>query len=464
MKIHLILLLCSFNAVVFGQKFKIDTLQYQGDVNKYINIVLMGDGFSAVQQDTFLNYCQGLKEHMFKQAPFAHYRNYFNVFAIGVISQESGVKHPNNTPTCSSFPIPTSNPNNYFGSTFDYGGVHGYIMATRMDSIVKVLATHTPFYDQSLILVNTPYYGGMGGTYPVATVGWEHKTGFEVCLHEFGHSIGGLADEYWAGGGYEAPNMTGTQNPNRIRWKNWLGFRETGIYAFREHPFWVRPHEECKMRGTGYEFCPVCTEALVKKFQELTDPIVKVSPPLDQAVISSERKVLFKLEKLMLPEPNTLLIEWRLDGVFIAYRQDSFVLDQQLLSPGRHTLSAKVIDQSELIRDFDFMAKEASVVTWTIDRTLTSVNIAAQQQEISTQVFPNPASDEVQIRLNQKQKNRVQISLLNANGQVLKNIHTGTLAPGKHDFQINISNLPAAQYQVVFDFGEFRELHGLVKR
>ncbi len=463
MKIRLILLFCSFNALVFGQKFKIDTLQYQGDVNKYINIVLMGDGFTAKQQDTFLHYCQGLTKYMFEQAPFAHYHNYFNVFAIEVISQESGAKHPNSAPDCNRTPIPISNPKNYFGSTFDFAGIHRLLLADYTDSIAQVLATHTPYYDQSLILVNTPYYGGSGGTFPTVYAR-ASALSFEVCLHELGHSFGSLADEYWAGGGYEAPNMTGTQNPNRIRWKNWLGFRETGIYAFQEHPFWVRPHEECKMRSNGNAFCPVCTEALVKKIQGMTDPIVKVSPPLDQAVISSERKVLFKLEKLMLPEPNTLLIEWRLDGVFIANRQDSFVLDQQILTPGRHTLSAKVIDQSELIRDFDFMAKEASVVTWTIDRTLTSVNIAAQQQEISTQVFPNPTSDEVQIRLNQKQKNRVQISLLNANGQVLKNIHTGTLAPGKHDFQINISNLPAAQYQVVFDFGEFRELHGLVKR
>lgn len=59
-----------------------------------------------------------------------------------------------------------------------------------------MLDDYCPFYDIALILVNSTKYGGGGGSYAVASI---NSYSYEIMLHEMGHSIAGLADEYWAG-------------------------------------------------------------------------------------------------------------------------------------------------------------------------------------------------------------------------------------------------------------------------
>lgn len=56
----------------------------------------------------------------------------------------------------------------------------------------KIRAAETPF-DQIVVIVNSPQYGGSGGEMSVTYNG---ELGARVFIHEFGHSFGGLFDEY----------------------------------------------------------------------------------------------------------------------------------------------------------------------------------------------------------------------------------------------------------------------------
>src|SRR5687767_4126792 len=87
---------------VNSQILQVDTLQYKGDINVYINLVIMGDGYTIAEQNDFISDATDLSNYLFTQSPWLNYLNYFNVFAIRVISAQSGTTHPNTASDCSS--------------------------------------------------------------------------------------------------------------------------------------------------------------------------------------------------------------------------------------------------------------------------------------------------------------------------------------------------------------------------
>ena len=87
-----------------------------------------------------------------------------------------------------------------------------------------------------VILINERTYGG-GGIYNLyTTVSVDNKFGEYIMVHEFGHHLGALADEYYTSSvSYEAPkitvepwepNVTALLDNNNLKWKDLV---ETGI-------------------------------------------------------------------------------------------------------------------------------------------------------------------------------------------------------------------------------------------
>ena len=75
-----------------GQDFPIDTIQYAGP--EAINFVLLGDGYTASEQKKFTAAAKNLYNALFKKSPMNKYRSWFNLYSIGVVSNESGISHP----------------------------------------------------------------------------------------------------------------------------------------------------------------------------------------------------------------------------------------------------------------------------------------------------------------------------------------------------------------------------------
>lgn len=442
---------CSFTLT--AQVFDVDTIKYNGDVNKYINLVIMGDGYTARQQDTFLTHATNATNHFFTQAPLSNYTNYFNVFAIKVISAESGAKHPNTAPDCSTtFPtVPVTNPNTYFNSTFDAFNIHRLVVSNNVSNISAVLAANFPNYDQVLILVNSPYYGGSGGTFPAATV---EASGFEILLHEYGHSFAGLADEYWAGAAFafEKPNLTRQSNPALIKWKNWLTpGAGIGIHAHAADPSWFKPTiASCKMEFLGLPFCNVCKEAVIEKIHDLTNPIVRYAPTIP-SINNSERFITFRLNELMKPVPNTLKITWNLDGAAVAKQVDSVRIDQNLLSNGAHQLTVSVLDTTSQSRSNSHAGAHLSTVQWTINKMTTAVNTISKNNKINYTFFPNPAGEMLNISIQLEKKSELSITLLSSDGKQLQNITNKTAQIGAYKTAVPIAHLPSGTYALLLE-------------
>ena len=237
------------------------TLQQAADTARCIRVAFVAEGYQQQEMDVFLNDCRIAMESLFEHEPFKQNQLKFNMVAVMPPSVESGTSEPNkgiwkNTP---------------LGSHFDTFYSERYLTTLHLKKLHDVLAGIP--YEHIIVLVNTDRYGG-GGIYNSYNLTYAHGKHFRpVVVHEFGHSFGGLGDEYPYGDDdpmYFAdtepwePNLT-TKNDFNGKWENLIkdkkaGFIEGGGYLSKG--VW-RGYENCRMRTNEEpEFCLVCQQAL----------------------------------------------------------------------------------------------------------------------------------------------------------------------------------------------------------
>lgn len=358
-KIYLVCLLLSFSNLK-AQTYDVDTLLYNGDINKLINIVILGDGYTVAQTSQFIANAQSMSNYLFAEEPFLQYKKYFNVFIIKVPSIQSGVSHSGTATDVSEPVIPVTSVNNFYGSRFDVSNIHRLLVPSNYGNINSVMANNFPSYDQVLILANSTEYGGSGGTYATSSINSQAN---EITVHELGHSFAGLADEYTIGGQGERPNRTTETNTNLVKWKNWLNINNVGIFPVGIEG-WQRPHQNCKMRALGLPFCAVCKEAIIERIHDLTNPILNFQP-LNIAPITA--KFLFTTFSLdvMKPNPNTIGVIWKLNGLTVG-TTETLQLSSTLLQNGTNTLTASIIDNTSLSKSTSHASSHTYQVSWTI--------------------------------------------------------------------------------------------------
>jgi len=192
-----------------------------GDPSRKVDLLILGDGYTADEHDAFLEKARELTEILFATSPFRERREDFNVWALAPAAAESGVSRPS-TNTYRDSPV---------GATYDAFRSERYIL-TFDNKAMRRLASSTP-YDFVEILTNTDIYGG-GGIYGLfSTAAANSEWAPYLFVHEFGHHIAGLADEYYTSSvAYEAPpeitepyepNVTALLDPENLKWKHLVG-------------------------------------------------------------------------------------------------------------------------------------------------------------------------------------------------------------------------------------------------
>jgi hypothetical protein len=357
----------------FSQVFPTQALLYSGPDNKRINFVYVSDGYQSAQLNTFITNATAISNTMMAQQPFLQYKNFFNAYAIKVPSTQSGAKHAGTATDVTEPASPVQNPNNYFGSRFDVSNIHRLLVPGSSTSVVSVANSNKPEYDQLLVVVNDGEYGGSGGFLATCST---NGSAAEIMIHEVGHSFANLGDEYWFDCG-ERKNRTANSSPSTIIWKNWLNTNGVGIYPFgtsAPQSACFRPHQNCKMRSLGLPFCAVCVEAFIDKIYSLVSPIDAFTPANNNVTFTGAT-VTFDLD-LILPNPNTLKIEWLLNGNVIANDVETVNIGAVQLNTGSNTLTAKVTDATTLSRSYwPATSGYLHTVTWTINNTPAPVEL-----------------------------------------------------------------------------------------
>jgi hypothetical protein len=197
---------------------KLIELQKMGEPAAKVDLLLLGDGYTAAERSKFEKDAKRFIEVLFATSPFREHRSDFNVWGLCPAAEESGISRP-------STGIYRRSP---AGATYDTFGTERYVLTTE-NRALRDIASYAP-YEFIEILVNSATYGGGGifNQYSIAAIDnlWSGYVG----VHEFGHQFAGLADEYYTSDvAYIAPekktepwepNVTALLDPANLKWKD----------------------------------------------------------------------------------------------------------------------------------------------------------------------------------------------------------------------------------------------------
>lgn len=446
------LLILLFSISLQAQTFEVVPILDNGNPDKHLNIVIMGDGYLETEQNSFLATAQEISNYLFSISPWNEYKNYFNVFAIKVISTQSGVKHANTASDCSSYFTEVSNPTNYFGTKFDGFGIHRLTVVTSNVKVANVLSANFPNYDLVFIVGNSNQYGGSGGSYAVFTA---DEASSEIAAHEIGHTFARLADEYYAGDQYfqEKINMTQQTDPNLVKWKNWLT-EETniGIEPYccgGNSALWFKPVSgQCKMEQLNLPYCAVCKEGIVERIHTLVNPIETYTPDNTTVLNVNTDALEFALTSLIRPIPNTLEVQWQLDGTLVT-NTENYTLNPTTLSEGNHILSVGVTDNTAMVRTDNHATVHINTVTWNLLKSNLGLQSQVHENSIALKMYPNPVGEVLNFNLDLQTAAKISIDITDANGKIVRQISERMAKAGVSDISINMNDLTAGVYIAV---------------
>ena len=438
-KLLLIASLLSFQ-IGFTQVFDVETIQSSGDNDKRINMVLLGDGYQVGELDQFETDARAFMDAFFLLSPYKEYENYFNVHIINVISNESGASHPGTATNEHLYDVPIATVDNFFGTAYDSFSNHILLYTPNTALISDVLADNFPTHDIALILVNSEYYGGSGGQFPMASTG---EFSADVAIHEMGHSFVNLQDEYWAGPTFalEGINMTQDNDPITIRWKNWLGTGDVGIFSHGDSGIpatWFKPHLNCKMIRVDFDFCNVCQEGIIEKIHSVVSPIDSYTPSI--SIINSPVFPLDFQLSLIRTIPNTLESTWTLNSNPFETDMDAVTVLESDVNVGTNNLTVVVHDGTSQLDVDNHDTIHFYTVSWTIDTTLGIQDIEANDFSIS--MYPNPSNNIVNFTMVNTLGKDVTIEIISMEGKKIKSVNISN----NENAQIDISALSQGIY------------------
>lgn len=258
-----------------------------GEPDKCIDVAILAEGYTASESDLFYQDATIACEALFEHEPFKSMKDRFNIVAVATPSMESGVSIPNKNEWKKTA----------VGSHFSTFYSDRYLTTPHVKQIHDLMSGIP--YEHLIILANTDTYGG-GGIYNSYTLTTAHHKQFRpVVVHEFGHSFGGLADEYFYDDQYTEmyPSDTEPWEPNITtlvdfgsKWKDMLPpntqiptppvtdpkriYTEVGVYegAGYSSKGVYRSTTECRMKiNEAPAFCPVCQRALQRLIEFYTE-------------------------------------------------------------------------------------------------------------------------------------------------------------------------------------------------
>lgn len=270
---------------------KVKVIKEGRDPSRAVDVAIVAEGYTARELKKFYREAERLAAYLLSHEPFKKHADRMNFYAVGAVSEESGVSMPN----------VNSWLNTAMGAHYHTFYSPRYLTSPQHYRI-RDLASAVP-YDAIYILANTNEYGG-GGIYNFyALTAARGRNAREVTVHEFGHSFAGLADEYFYEHGdvldaiYDVtvepwePNITSLQQFD-LKWKKMLpagkaiptplpedqtGRKSTsaiGVYegAGYKTKGMYRPTPDCRMKtNTAGDFCPVCIGAVEERILLLSE-------------------------------------------------------------------------------------------------------------------------------------------------------------------------------------------------
>lgn len=332
-------------AAMASAQTTVRTILSNGPTANRYDMVILGDGYTQAEQSHFDSDCQAFLVALFQKQPYATFGSFINVHSVFRASTMSGANQPDVSPPIVRNPV--------YGSSYNIGGTGRCLYITNTSLALADAALAPANEGRVIVLVNDSRYGGCASQFSVSYNGASMT---EVQIHEIGHSLGNLADEY------DYPNQTYTgPEPSQVnittsssgqKWSHWWGF--SGVSAFQGAGYYVqglyRPRNNCLMRSLGVSLCPICQEQISRTVNGVVSTIESPQPAATQVSVLVGAQQTFSFTNLV-PAANNPAITWTLDGQPLSGQNGtSYVLDSTNLQLGGHSVAVTVQDQTPLVR------------------------------------------------------------------------------------------------------------------
>jgi hypothetical protein len=278
-----------------GEALGVTTLLQSGDPADKVDLTFIGDGFTRDQQDRFDEKVDEVVRKLMQTHPFFALRSAFNIHRVNVASPESGT---DKFARCGEEDIQDEDEfkETALDTGFCAGGTVNRCVLSSDTAEVFAFAAASPDDERIIVLVNESQRGGCAsGGIGFLTLSSDFA---DVFVHELGHSLFGLADEYEYDreGTYSGPEpgavdiTTRTTRDTLVKWNDLIlestalptedsqdceaesgsaadfpvdligayegaHYRRCGIY---------RPQPDCMMRHSGQAFCSVCRRKIIR--------------------------------------------------------------------------------------------------------------------------------------------------------------------------------------------------------
>jgi len=160
-------------------------LHESGAPDGKLDFLILGDGYTAAERGKFERDARRLVTTLLQVSPFKERQRDVNIWGLVPAAAQSGISRP-------SQGIYKRSP---VGATYDAFDSERYVLSFE-NKAFRDLAANAP-YEVVEVLTNTATYGG-GGIYGLySTVAADSVWAPYIFVHEFGHHIAALADEYY---------------------------------------------------------------------------------------------------------------------------------------------------------------------------------------------------------------------------------------------------------------------------
>ncbi|MFJ8861845.1 M64 family metallopeptidase [Streptomyces sp. NPDC102451] len=362
---------------------EVGELSVTGPSADRLDVVIIGDGYTADQQDAFHAAAATKWGDITAIEPYSSYQGLMNVWTVDAVSAESGI---------TGDPTADVTKDTALGSYFWCSDTERLVCAD-IDKVASY-AARAPEADLVVVVSNSTKYGGAGYSgleaegYPfdgVSTLSSDNEQSSMIAAHEIGHSVGLLADEYtydgygtWPSGEPDTINSsiytTEQMAAGRTKWYRWLGEADptggtVGTYEGSSYyPYGIyRPTSNSLMRALNVsDFNLPGREAMIAGFYREANALSSGTRTSSAVLRTGPLKVSQAgLTGLAAPE-----LRWYVDGAQVRRAQGLTTVTPASLgvaADGRtHTVTVRSWDRSTSIRDPRVLAEATESLTWTV--------------------------------------------------------------------------------------------------
>ena len=335
-----------------------------------VHLVLLGDGYADDQIALFREHADNAIASIRSDEGIGEHLGAFNIHMINTVSVDTG----------SDDNEEVDSRNTAFDSAYNCGGVLRLICADTLSMFEAALSEY-PSVDQIVLLVNDERYGGSGNSGGSVAITSAYFP--EIAVHEMGHSLVDLADEYvdtlieessglllFQEGRYE--NVTALTDPALVPWAHWIdptvtlpqNFGQPGVGIFEGglyRPSGIyRPTFNSRMRSFDAPFGSVNSEQWILRLYSLTEGIRGFLPTSESINLAAGESQEFIVSPIF--DDGVQEVVWMFNEVVQSTEEGE--PNKLTLTPpvGTHTVSLKVSDATGKIK---LAPPHAGIFNWT---------------------------------------------------------------------------------------------------